>query len=449
MSFLLNPFIFASALPVFGGAQGDEVDRSEYTFTGLTIGDAYAGRKLFIMVYVRHAGATQDYITSLTLDGGGAIDPVFINRSYEPSLDDLVSSSTTTGKVYIVDWPTGTDVDAVVTCFASSQYCSIGVYAIPDDADYTLHHIQKGSGTDSSAVVSNQKVVAGGYIFGRFTPDGGGSPTSVSYTGADTATIDAGNGHTPDVGRSNFFHVETTETVDTNDITMDWVSSSAYGLVVYSLVPSYTSSTALVKQHGNESNAALTTYPFSCPLGPNRSGRMFVVSCCWEAAATRSIVDIRLGGVSFGGSDRVVQAGTSGGSFVAWLPDTTLENGVLEIEFDGNCQLVSYHLYNTKPTSTTPLDSGSSSGTGTTVTVADIEVANGGFLIMAARDVGATSQVVSYNGSDTLVQDALYFNAIVENFGHYACATTESVSTNDPGITGANAQKRITVVSWS
>jgi len=123
---------------------------------------------------------------------------------------------------------------------------------------------------------------------------------------------------------------------------------------------------------------------------------------------------------------------------------------MLEIEFDGACQLVSYKLYNTKPTSTTPLDSGVAAGaSGTTVTVANIEVANPGFLIMAARDAGNTSQVVSYNGTDTLVQDHVYYQSAVENFGHYSCDTTENDSTRDPGITGANAQKRIAVVSWS
>lgn len=109
------------------------------------------------------------------------------------------------------------------------------------------------------------------------------------------------------------------------------------------------------------------------------------------------------------------------------------------------------HVYPLIPASGTPVDSGSSSVNATSVTAANIDVTNGGFLICGAID--GFNQTLShvYNGVDTPVDD--YASTVINSRTRlcWSASTTETVGTNDPGASRASASGfflNVVAASW-
>jgi hypothetical protein len=184
----------------------------------------------------------------------------------------------------------------------------------------------------------------------------------------------------------------------------------------------------------------------SLSIGADVPSRLIIVAIAWGAISSRSISSVTIGGVTATAATDSGLHTTGVAIYYAQCSGTSIS---VVTTFSSGIAAFSQTVYRATIVSATPVDANNISNSLNPTTVADIEVQNGGILIICgyAQGTGVTLSP-TYNGSDTIADDQ---NGQV-NSSQYAegsCLTTQSVTTNDPGYTtGTTAIKRVAAASW-
>jgi len=149
---LIFPLIRSSAIPdatlSYADRYGDSANQTSYTATGIGIGTAAANRTLIITSTGFGFNTTTRH-SSLTVDGSAAT-----------AIGTEAVNSEEVGRIWVIDYPTGTTADIVLTFDGTQGGCDIGVFAAYGIST-TAHDFQKDQDGGISPSVS-LNVPAGG-----------------------------------------------------------------------------------------------------------------------------------------------------------------------------------------------------------------------------------------------------------------------------------------------
>lgn len=190
------------------------------------------------------------------------------------------------------------------------------------------------------------------------------------------------------------------------------------------------------------SNANANNYSFAgVATGDAAANRVTVVAVFWELSTT----DRAPSGMTLDGNAMTLvqssHAGGTGGVAIYRIANPTGTTATIACagSSDGGVFLaMQIAVYRVLPASGTPVDSGANSGA-TPVTIADVEVKNGGFLICAGMGNSNVNFTASYNGTDTPTVDlpgSTRLESTLRPCITWSINTTENATTNDPGVSG-------------
>lgn len=193
------------------------------------------------------------------------------------------------------------------------------------------------------------------------------------------------------------------------------------------------------------------TYTFSSVnVGAADPNRITVVVVHWELSTTdRAPTNMTLGGVNMTLVQSSHAASLHGVAIyqIANPTGTTATIACAGSSDSGVFLGMQISVYRLVPASATAVDSGNNSGT-SPVTVTDIEVKSGGFLICAGIGNSISTQSPTYNGIDTPVTDLVNtLETTAVRCISWSVSTTEDVTTNDPGVQGPT-NNRAVAASW-
>ncbi|WP_192246064.1 hypothetical protein [Mesorhizobium silamurunense] len=199
-----------------------------------------------------------------------------------------------------------------------------------------------------------------------------------------------------------------------------------------------------------------SSYTFTINTGTAAANRVTPVVIFWEnSTSVRTLTGVTIDNGDGSGAHAMNIAAQQGGAAqgacaIVWLANTFGTTATIVVSFSGSalaCQVASYRVLTANPT---PLDSGANTGA-SPVTIADIEVKSGGFLIVAIAGNTNTDCAASYNGADTLATDLSGSTRLETSscpIGSFSINTTENSTTNDPGATTGGTNPKVVAVSW-
>lgn len=144
----------------FTGTAIDAVDRTTYTFSGLSFGATDAARRIVVGVSGTIGGSTSRSVSSVTIGGVSAT-----KLSQAISTD---GGNTTEGSLWLATVPSGTTGDVVVTWNNSVGRCGVDVFRMVK-ANATPYHTATDIVPASNALDANLNLVAGGAAIGILT----------------------------------------------------------------------------------------------------------------------------------------------------------------------------------------------------------------------------------------------------------------------------------------
>jgi hypothetical protein len=153
----------------FEDSDSSAADASTYTFSGMTFGTAYAGRRLVVAVITRSGAA--ESISSVTIGGIAA-------TALKTKHNDLLAPARTICAIYAATVPTGTSGDVVVTCSGTMVRCAVGLYNSP--TGFVLVSSDDDEGNDP--LTASVSAIAGGFTIGAAYGGGGNTP-AFAWTG--------------------------------------------------------------------------------------------------------------------------------------------------------------------------------------------------------------------------------------------------------------------------
>lgn len=429
---LAASFAPPSELTFYLGSRQEEVDASAFTIKKFALGPADANRT--IILAISYTAASQRSLTSVTI--GGSTATVISERHGSVGGQFVVALAVASG----------TSADVVITLSGTATSMNCAGYRT------TLTNlIVTGNGVGAVGTttfnINNIRIRNGGFVVLASNNSSVSDDNVITWSGGDSPVVDR-NTYIDEAVQMKAVSIQATESISTRSLTFTTSGSVSKGAAAAAFAAGYSQPVSLFTQ-SEAQIASQTTYTFSHkPIENPASGRMIVVCGAITFSTARTISSVTIGGAS---ATVIQNNGTTGGSFLAYV---ALASGVVAdvvVTASGACTSCAIGVYSTNPSSTTPVDSGSTTGTTATVTVADIEVKNGGFLIVAARSADTATLTASYNGTDTLTKDTTESigSASGERFSSLSALTTQGVTTNDPGVTGTNTVgKQVCAASW-
>lgn len=170
-------------------SSGYDTTSDVYTFSGAAIGTAAANRKLLIWAF-RHSSGPDRTVSSLTVGGNNA---TFLARY------SLGTTYLRFIEAWIIDYPSGTTADIVITWNGTGQRGGYACYAMygttsvvydsaedgnPDTGDFTLSLDLPAGGVGVGAVCGQ----FGPYTWTGFTEDFDGSASNIATGGGSVAS---------------------------------------------------------------------------------------------------------------------------------------------------------------------------------------------------------------------------------------------------------------------
>ncbi|MES0072616.1 hypothetical protein [Mesorhizobium sp. M0058] len=425
---------FVDALPVqYLSTQTDNTNTNIYTFSNLDVGTADANRKVFACVGVNNTGIT---VSSVIIGGVAAVKIIEANTSNR------------SGAIFVADVPTGATATVVVTASGTSNECLLSLYrttiaslGLLDTASNVV-----GTGSVNTLTLADLAVRPGGVAL-VFAGTTGTAGTTEAYNGADPLVVD--DERNSEGNRYSSCSVRTTENVDTNDFTFTTALNQAFWLSGVSYFPltgsAYAPNLASTFSDGTDGSI----YTFNAQgIGVANVNRQILICFGWASGSGRTVTSVTVDGnaataVAFSGSG-------TGGCAIYRYAVAAGTTGNIVINMSGTCVRLGGGVYDTRPRGTlTAVDTGTDNTTTTSITGADVEVRNGGFLIVVGVQPATETMSAVYNGADTLVKDSQLSLEATTGVGLFSCLTTEYVKTNDAGFSAATSNvKRVCAASW-
>lgn len=154
----------------FAAATGNGSDLTTYTFTAHAIGAAASNRKVVVAATGRMGSGIQ--VSSLTVGGVSATSAV------------SSGSGTSHSSIWVVDFPTGTTADIVVTFSGGAARCAVAVWAMYGAGSST----PTATATDTTSPFSQSLTTpVGGVAFGVITSS---DPAGITWANL-TEDVDA------------------------------------------------------------------------------------------------------------------------------------------------------------------------------------------------------------------------------------------------------------------
>jgi hypothetical protein len=434
MTFPFPVFFAGGEIPSFEIADTfvDTVDRTNYSFTTVSLGVEASNR--YLLIGVATSSSLNRTISVFQLD---ATDIELLSNV------GILSRSYAWG---IIAWPTGTTGDLTINMSAGISRMSGVIIPIYYDSLILLDSVENNANA-TTMTLANIVQHIGGTIVAGIDNSSNTDTATASWTGAD-AIADLDNAIVEST-QALTVKINTTETTDDDDLTFTSSGTTNKTGAALSFADNYseTGKCLNIWNSGDLGNTSPMTR-LGVPLGPKRTGRMIALTIAWDSGTTRTLSSVTIGGNATTIVDQV--SGSTGGSAIVRLDNNTMGWGVVVITMSGALagSGINFSVYNCLPASSTPVDNGSINSTATTVTVADLEVKNGGFALLVAENNNTETVTASYNGSDTPTKDYERIEA-AEGFTSWSMLTTENQTTNDWGITtSASVPKRVTAASW-
>jgi hypothetical protein len=410
----------------------DNTNTSPYTFSSVAIGAADSNRKVFAQILV---GSSSPTVTSVTI--GGVTAPLIVARA----------GTFWTG-IYAAKVPTGTTATIVVTATGTVSECICSVYrtAVPDMV--LLDTASASNATTNAQTCTDIEVKTGGFILGNGFSNNSGSPTiTPTYNGVDA--VSSNDMRATEGSRGwNAASVVTSENASTNDLTFTASGAAAAMQVVAAsfFVPT-TTAYAPVLASTFSSTTDTTSYSFgSQSYGTANANRQLVICIGWNAAAARAVTSVTVDG----NAATLVGAanGGAGGSAIYRYPLAAGTSGTVAITMNGTVTRIGGGIYDTRTRAfVAPIDMATGLVVATSVSAADVEVRDGGFLIATGIVLATETMTPTYNGTDTLVLDQQLTIESLTNAGLFSCLTTEFQSTNDAGFSSASSNGKTFVAA--
>lgn len=428
----ISPIRFVSSTLTYVTTVTDTVDASSFTFSSTSIGPAHSTRT--VLLVIRYSSGSTLSLSSLTIGGNAA--EVVVQRHGAVGGQIIAKLAVASG----------TTADIALTMSGTVTRIACSVYYTTLSPLLVLSR-QRVAVTGPNLDVNVERIINGGFVLSGFNNTLQDTVT-VSYTGTDTPVRD-NTANLESALTTDATSILTTETTSDKTLSYSTGVTAGKGVALATFAEGYTQGTLVfVEAYGDAVSG--TTYTFqNMGLENPSASRMIVVTGGWTAAASRTVSSVSIAGTSA----TIVQqiSGTTGGSFIAYAAVASGYLGDIVVTMNNTCTSLDIGIYSTNPASTTPVDSGATSASTASVTVANIEVKNGGFLIVAARTSTTAAITASYNGVDTLTRNALIFlgPSDGEGFGTFSALTTENATTNDPGVSGAGSVgKQVCAASW-
>lgn len=333
---------------------------------------------------------------------------------------------------------------AVSNCTCTLYYYSSAVY---------LRGRRTNGGTGTSFTVTDIGAYSGGDLLVSTYENSGATSVSVTYGGSESVNTRAYSYDETISQGYNSYAIDVTTDSLTNDLTMSSSGSSGKRITAWSVVEDSAYSPSICERcdYRYDSGSA-TTYNGvvfkAVAMGKPTAARMVVMVIAWSASADRSLSSGSIDGQSFTIVDQVHSS--TGGLAIVRAAVTSHTAGDVSVTFSGGCTSCSISTHATYPASQTPVDNGNNTSTGTSLTVDNIEVKNGGFAIWATFCAATESTTVSYNGTDTPVRD--FDNQDIGTSRPvtvWQVKTTEDITTNDMGFSHATSVlQRAVAASW-
>jgi hypothetical protein len=216
MSFIINPYRYVvagggSATISYVGSTVDVSNASVYTFTAHATGTA-GTRKTIVAV------SSGDLATAFSVSGvtvGGAAATLVVSNSADTG--SLVQSA-----IFIIDNPSGTTANIVVTMSETVEACGISVWAGYDFSSETPVDTASQFQTSSAAVVLDLDVSSGGVGVGISVCNDSGQ--TVTWTGMTERAETVGQlGGT---GQFVFSPADTTTSGTPLTVSADWLGTA-------------------------------------------------------------------------------------------------------------------------------------------------------------------------------------------------------------------------------
>lgn len=422
-----------SGVLVYRSTQTDTSDASSYSFSS-AIGAASADRSVVVAIEWTASGVKT--VSSIVCNGV-TLTPIRARSTI---------SNTAAVAQYIGAVPTGITGSFTVTMSGTCTNCVLHVYT-SDTPSLGVLHIVEVAVNASVATLTDLRTVIGGSIVGVLTNNGTEAITP-SYNGSDSLVSDYNS--TVESVRRVSTHALTTETVATNDVTFTGSSSAAKeGIGVCYGALSGSAYAPVLADHWTDGVDASSFSYAGKSTGTANANRQTLICFGWEAAATRTVTSVTVDGNAATKVD--AREGVSGGAAIYRYPNASGTTATIAITLSGTATRLGVGIYDTRPRggSNAAIDLGNNGVTATSVSVADIEVYIGGFLIMVGRTASASDDNVStYNGVDTLTRD-VQDTIETARFTYWSCLTTEFATANDPGYSSTNSLARsVAAASW-
>lgn len=154
----------------FIGSAYNAANQTSYTYSGVSLGAASASRRIIVGVV---AGDNGDFDLSSVTVGGFAASAMGYRKFDSGGLWQVCA-------LYVIDWPSGTTADVVVTANTGISYTDIAIYrAIMPSA--SPGSVNSGTATGTTDASSTVVVPAGGFAIGVYGH--WGSTNAVTWTG--------------------------------------------------------------------------------------------------------------------------------------------------------------------------------------------------------------------------------------------------------------------------
>lgn len=401
---------------------------STYTFSSIPFGQASSSRS--VLVAVAATSSTTVVVNSLTIGGISATE---------------ISSIASTAGVFLfmASVPSGISGDIVVTFSATAERCAVGVW-ISYEAGLTPIRAVSGSNAGVNLSLADIPVVSGKFLLSVALNGSASSSSSTAWTGVDSFTERFDGRLTTGWYTLSLGDVISTESNETRDLTTTFTNSTTNFGISCGFGTATGSPYTPVLADSVSSTSGLTTYTFTGRnIGTADSNRYVMVCLGWSNSTTRTVSSVTVGGQAA----TVVATGSQVAIYrIAYPTGTTAD---IVVTMSGACTAMSVGLFDTRcRASPYAFDSGANNATATTVTVANVGVNNGGFLIGVARMSTTATGSAVYNGIDTLSASQTTMGTASVVF--LSALTTELKQTNDPGVsTVASIDKRVVFASFT
>jgi hypothetical protein len=412
--------------PFYLGSYQDNSNDSVYTFSSLPLGGATADRKIYCFV-----GTGNSTPTFLSCTIGGVTAELLLRQS---------STSSTKIALYFAEVPSGNTGNVVITLNTGQLLCYITLYATYTD-DLFPHASQADSNTSTVTLLNNPVNIDGYAACASFDINTGSN--AITWSGVDSETLNYNAGTEGNLSSAGVGPI--TETTATGDWTAEFNGTVFAAAISIAKLNGSSYYTPVLASHPfDTTNATIYTFP-SAGIGTAHADRVVLIGVIWSNSTSRTVSSFTVGGSS---TDAIIvtQAANSAILAIPYASGTTAD---IVITMSGACTCMGIGVYDTRPRSMIyPVDVASRTLTATSVTMADVSVRNGGYLIVIGSVLALEAATAVYDGADTLTIDAQE-NVEDRRAVYLSASITENTGFTNPGFSSASSNsKRMVAASF-